>query len=64
MAKSIPVCASPSRRLNSRYRRKPWDLPWGLSPVPLLVQAHRCCCDEPSRPGDLPSVASPHNKDG
>jgi hypothetical protein len=23
------VCGTSSRRLHSRYRRRPWDVPWG-----------------------------------
>jgi hypothetical protein len=47
---SCPVCATPSRRVHSRYRRKPWDVPWGLWPVQLLVHARRFCCDAPTCP--------------
>jgi transposase len=47
---SCPVCATPSRRVHSRYRREPWDVPWGLWPVQLLVQARRFFCDAPTCP--------------
>jgi transposase len=47
---SCPVCATPSRRVHSRYRRKPWDVPWGLWPVQLLVHARRFFCDAPTCP--------------
>ena len=47
---SCPVCATPSRRVHNRYRRKPWDVPWGLRPVQLLVQARRFFCDAPPCP--------------
>jgi hypothetical protein len=40
---SRPVCATPSRRVPSRYRRKPVDVPWGRWPVPRLVQVRRAC---------------------
>jgi transposase len=47
---SCPMCATPSRRVHSRYRRKPWDVPWGRWPVQLLVQARRFFCDAPTCP--------------
>jgi transposase len=42
---ACPVCAIPSRRVHSRYQRRPWDLPWGRWPVQLVVQARRFFCD-------------------
>lgn len=39
-----------SRRVHSRYRRKPWDLPWGRWPVQLIVHARRFFCDAPRCP--------------
>jgi len=47
---SCPVCATPSRRVHRRYRRNPWEVPWGLWPVPRLVQARRFFCDAPTCP--------------
>jgi transposase len=34
----------------SRDRRKPWDMPWGCWPVPLIGQARRFFCDAPTCP--------------
>ena len=45
---ACPVCATPSRRVHSRYQRRPWDLPWGRWPVQLVVQARRFFCDAPT----------------
>lgn len=45
---ACPVWGTRSRRVHSRYRRKPWDLPWGRWPVPLFVHARRFFCDVPT----------------
>jgi transposase len=45
---ACPVCATPSRRVHRRYQRRPWDLPWGQWPVPLVVQARRFFGDAPT----------------
>lgn len=42
-----PLCGALSARVHSRYRRRPWDLPWGRWPVQLVVHARRFFCDEP-----------------
>jgi transposase len=42
---ACPVCGTDSRRIHSRYRRRPWDVPWGQQPVPLVVDARRFFCD-------------------
>jgi transposase len=47
---ACPVCGRWSRRVHSRYYRKPWDLPWGRWPVQLMVQARRFFCDVSSCP--------------
>jgi transposase len=47
-AVACPVCGTGSRRVRSRYRRKPWDLPWGHWPVQLVVHARRFYCDVPA----------------
>src|SRR5262245_13134908 len=49
-AVECPVCGTRSRRVHSRYRRKPWDMPWGCWPVQLIVQARRFFCDAPTCP--------------
>ncbi len=45
IAVSCPDCGVPSTRVHSRYRRKPWDLPWSLWPVQLFVHARKFFCD-------------------
>lgn len=45
---ACPMCGTPSARVHSRYRRHPWDLPWGRWPVPLVVYARRFFCDAPA----------------
>jgi transposase len=45
---ACPVCATPSRRVHSRYQRRPWDLPWGRWPVQLVVRVRRFFCDAPT----------------
>jgi transposase len=47
-AVACPVCGTWSRRVHSRYRRKPWDVPWGHWPVQLVVHARRVFCDAPT----------------
>jgi hypothetical protein len=47
---ACPVCATPRRRIHSRYRRQAWDVPWGQWPVQLVVQARRFFCLVPSCP--------------
>src|SRR5215510_14290684 len=49
-AVASPVCGTRSRRVHSRYRRKPWDVPWGLWPVQLVVHTRRFFCDAPACP--------------
>jgi transposase len=44
---ACPVCGTSSRRIHSRYRRRPWDVPWGRWPVQLIVHARRFFCDAP-----------------
>ena len=41
---------NPSQRVHSRYRRHPWDLPWGRWPVQVVVHARRLFCDAPTCP--------------
>jgi transposase len=47
---ACPVCSTSSRRLHSRYHRRPWDVPWGRWPVQLVVHARRFFCDNPACP--------------
>jgi transposase len=44
-AVACPVCGTQSQRVHSRYRCKPWNLPWGGWPVQLVVHARRFFCD-------------------
>jgi len=44
-AASCPDCNVPSSRVHSRYQRKPWDLPWSLWPVQLVVHSRKFFCD-------------------
>jgi transposase len=52
-AVACPVCGTRSRRVHSRYQRNPWDVPWGLWPVQLVVQARRFFCDVPTCPRQI-----------
>jgi transposase len=52
-AVTYPVCGTRSRRVHSRSQRKPWDVPWGLWPVQLVVQARRFFCDVPTCPRQI-----------
>jgi hypothetical protein len=49
-AVSCPMCGTWSQRVHSRYRRRPWDVPWGCWPVQLVVHARRFFCDAPTCP--------------
>lgn len=40
-----PDCARPCRRVQSRYLRRPWDLPIGGRHVSLVIEARRFWCD-------------------
>jgi transposase len=64
-AACCPVCGRWSRRVYSRYQRKPWDLPWGRWPVQLIVHARRFFCDAPTCPRRIfvepfPAVLAPY----
>jgi transposase len=64
-AVACPVCGTRSQRVHSRYRRKPWDLPWGGWPVQLVVHARRFFCDMPTCPRRIfvepfPAVLAPY----
>src|SRR5215475_11336078 len=47
---ACPICGTRSQRVHSRYRRQPWDMPWGQWPVQLIVHARRFFCDVPTCP--------------
>jgi transposase len=39
-----PLCATPSSRIHSRYRRRAADLPWGAVTLRLLLRVRRFSC--------------------
>src|SRR5450759_2929646 len=45
-----PLCATPSSRRHSWYRRTAMDLPWRNRTVRLRVWARRFFCDDPTCP--------------
>jgi transposase len=47
---SCPLCASPSRRVHSRYVRRVSDLPCSGRLVRLLIVTRRFCCETPHCP--------------
>jgi transposase len=47
---ACPVCATPSTRRHSWYRRTALDLPWRGHPVRLRLWARRFFCDAPTCP--------------
>jgi transposase len=47
---ACPVCGTDSQRIHSSYQRRPWDLPWGLWLVQLVVHVRRFFCDHPACP--------------
>ncbi len=42
-----PVCGTESRKVHSRYRRSPWDVPWARWLVQLVIHARRFFCENP-----------------
>jgi transposase len=64
-AVACPVCGTRSRRVHSRYRRRPWDVPWAQRPVQLVVHARRFFCDAPGCPRRIfvepfPGILAPY----
>jgi transposase len=64
-AVACPVCGTDSQRVHSRYRRRPWDMPWGRWPVQLAVHARRFFCDAPGCPRRIfvesfPGILAPY----
>jgi len=49
-AVACPTCGELSRRLHSRYERRPLDLPWRGQTVRLRVHSRRWFCDVPTCP--------------
>ena len=49
-AACCPDCGTESRKVHSRYRRTPWDVPWAKWPVQLVIHARRFFCDNPGCP--------------
>jgi transposase len=63
-ASSCPACRRPSRRVHSRYVRRPGDLPWQGRAGRLELQVRRFRCSAPGCPRRvfaerLPAVAAP-----
>ena len=58
-AVSCPMCGTWSQHVHSRYRRRPWDVPWGRWPVQLVVHARRFLCDVPTCPQRILVAAFP-----
>src|SRR5215472_17960960 len=49
-AACCPLCAQPSARVHSHYRRTLADLPWGPLRVQLHLQVRRFFCQNPTCP--------------
>ena len=59
-----PLCQQPSARIHSQYERKPTDLPWGGTPLRLLLRVRKFFCLTPTCPRRifterLPGVVAP-----
>ena len=59
-----PLCATPARRIHSRYTRTLADLPWAQYRVRLQLRAHRWFCRQRACPRRifterLPTIAAP-----
>ncbi len=59
-----PSCQQPSSRIHSHYERSPTDLPWGGTPLRLLLRVRKFFCPTPTCPRRifterLPGVIAP-----
>ncbi len=59
-----PSCQLPSARIHSHYERSPTDLPWGGTPLRLLLRVRKFFCPTPACPRrifteGLPGVIAP-----
>jgi transposase len=59
-----PGCRQPSARIHSHYERSPTDLPWGGTPLRLLLRVRKFFCPTPACPRRvfterLPGVIAP-----
>jgi transposase len=59
-----PGCQHPSARIHSHYERRPTDLPWGGTPLRLLLRVRKFFCSTPTCPRRifterLPGVIAP-----
>ena len=59
-----PICQQPSSRIHSHYERSPTDLPWGGTPLRLLLRVRKFFCPTPACPRrifteHLPGVIAP-----
>jgi len=55
-----PVCATPSSRIHSRYRRRAADLPWGTVNLHLLLRVRRFHCPVRDCPRRIFTERLPH----
>lgn len=62
-----PGCQQPSARIHSYYQRSPTDLPWGGTPLRLLLRVRKFFCPTPACPRRifterLPGVVAPSSR--
>ena len=55
-----PLCATPSSRIHSRYRRRAADLPWGAATVHILLSVRRFYCSIRTCPRRIFTERLPH----
>ncbi len=55
-----PLCATPSSRMHSRYRRQAADLPWGAATLHLLLSVRRFYCSVRTCPRRIFTERLPH----
>ena len=55
-----PLCATPSSRIHSRYRRRAADLPWGAVTLHLLLCVRRFHCSVRDCPRRIFTERLPH----
>ena len=56
---ACPDCGADNRRLHSRYRRRPWDVPWGQQRVQLVVDPAGSSMMPQNAPGASPPSRGP-----
>jgi transposase len=60
-----PSCGQPSKRIHSRYQRKPSDLPLSGRPVRLIIEVRRffcknASCERETFAEQMPALLRPH----